>query len=60
MYIVHRETVLGPWWELQKRKSWREPAPFLSERMLVVADNASVHKATELKEPKLMEKYGIL
>jgi hypothetical protein len=57
MYV---ESVLGHWWELQQKKKWREPAPFLSERMLVVADNASVHKARELKEPELMEKYGIL
>ena len=37
---MEMDTVLGPWWVLQK-KSWHQSAPFVSERMLLVADNAS-------------------
>ena len=54
MYI---ETVLAPWW-LQQQTSWTGPDPFPAKRMLLVCDNASVHKVDELK--KLMEKYGII
>ena len=54
MYI---ETVLAPWW-LQQQTSWTGPDPFPAKRMQLVCDDASVHKADELKT--LMEKYGII
>ncbi len=48
------ETVLASWW-LKEQTSWTGPDPFPAKRMLLVCDNASVHKADELK--KLMEQY---
>ena len=50
-------SVLVPWW-LQQQTSWTGPDPFPAKRMQLVCDNASVHKADELKT--LMEKYGII
>ena len=54
MYI---ETVLAPWWQ-KKQTSWTGPDEFPAKRLLLVCDNASVHKADELK--KLMDQHGII
>ena len=54
MYI---ETVLAPWWQ-KKQTSWTGPDEFPAKRCLLVCDNASVHKADELK--KLMDQHGII
>jgi hypothetical protein len=54
MYI---QTVLAPWWQKQQT-SWTGPDEFPAKRLLLVCDNASVHKADELK--KLMDQHGII
>ena len=48
-FAMYIETVLAP---------WTGPGPFPAKCMLLVCDNASVHKVDELN--KLMDKYGII
>ena len=48
------ETVLAPWWTKQLT-SLTCPGPFPAKRMLLVCDNASVHKADELKKLMIQE-----
>ena len=54
---MYTETILAPWWTKQQT-SWTCHCPFPAQRMLLVCDNASVHKADEIKT--LMDKYGII
>jgi hypothetical protein len=44
-------------WQKQQA-SWTGPDEFPAKRMLLVCDNASVHKVDEIK--KLMDQYGII
>ena len=53
-FAMYIQTVLAPWWQKQQT-SWTGPDEFPAKRLLLVCDNASVHKADELK--KLMEQY---
>ena len=54
-FAMYIQTVLAPWWQ-KKQTSWTGPDEFPAKRMLLVCDNASVHKADELK--KLMTQEG--
>ena len=54
-FAMYIQTVLAPWWQ-KKQTSWTGPDEFPAKRMLLVCDNASVHKADELK--KLMNQEG--
>ena len=55
-FAMYIQTVLAPWWQ-KKQTSWTGPDEFIpAKRMLLVCDNASVHKADELK--KLMNQEG--
>ena len=56
-FAMYIETVLAPWWQKQQT-SWTGPDEFPAKRLLLVCDNASVHKADELK--KLMDQHGII
>ena len=56
-FAMYTDTVLVPWWEKQKN-SWSGEGPFPAKRLLVVCDNASVHKAEELREK--LEQHGII
>ena len=56
-FAMYTDTVLAPWWENQKT-SWSGPGAFPAHRLLVVCDNASVHKAEEIKEK--LEEHGII
>ena len=56
-FAMYTDTVLVPWWEKQKT-SWSGEGPFPAKRLLVVCDNASVHKAEELREK--LEQHGII
>ena len=56
-FAMYIETILAPWWTKQQT-SWTGDGPFPAQRMLLVCDNASVHKADEIKT--LMDKYGII
>ena len=48
-FAMYIQTVLAPWWQ-KKQTSWTGPDEFPAKRMLLVCDNASVHKADELKK----------
>jgi hypothetical protein len=54
-FAMYIQTVWAPWWQ-KKQTSWTGPDEFPAKRMLLVCDNASVHKADELK--KLMNQEG--
>jgi len=56
-FAMYIQTVLAPWWQKQQT-SWTGPDEFQAKRLLLVCDNASVHKADELK--KLMDQHGII
>ena len=56
-FAMYTDTVLVPWWEKQKT-SWPGPGDFPAKRLLVVCDNASVHKAVELQDK--LEQHGIM
>jgi hypothetical protein len=56
-FAMYTDTVLAPWWEKQKA-SWSGEGPFPAKRLLVVCDNASVHKGEELREK--LEQHGII
>jgi hypothetical protein len=56
-FAMYIQTVLATWWQKQQT-SWTGPDEFPAKRLLLVCDNASVHKADELK--KLMDQHGII
>ena len=63
-FAMYADTLLIPWWEKQKESflsAWHGPAPppkTADMRMLIVCDNAGVHKSDELRAH--LEKHGIL
>jgi inhibitor of KinA sporulation pathway (predicted exonuclease) len=60
-FAMYIETVLAQWW-LKEETSWTGPDSFPALLNVccwcVKIDNASVHKADEIK--KLMEQFGII
>ena len=54
-FAMYVDTVLGPWWKKQK-DSWTGPEPVT--HMLLVCDNASLHKAAEVQ--KKLDELGII
>ena len=56
-FAMYTDTVLVTWWEKQKT-SWSGEGSIPAKRLLVVCDNASVHKGEELTEK--LEQHSII
>ena len=56
-FAMYTDTVLSPWWEKHKT-SWSGEGSFPAKRLLVVCDNAFVHKGEELTEK--LEQHSII